>query len=193
MPDRYMIRTANTGDAEALAHFYRKVLTETLIEDFAMPYPPDDLAAFFGAHASSELFMKYTSDSTRLIWLVEEKSNQSIVAFCHVGLFCESLHPEIQVNVDGQLKHLYVQRDHQRGGIGHRLMHLALSWFDEHHPQRTIWLTVWSGNVRAQHFYQCYGFAVFTQFNFSVGKSTDLEFIMRRLGQKASDPLCDFR
>jgi ribosomal protein S18 acetylase RimI-like enzyme len=75
---------------------------------------------------------------------------------------------------------LYVQRDRQSHGFGQQLMNVMIPWLEEQYPTRPIWLTVWSGNVKAQKFYTHYGFSKVGEFDYSVGELKNCEFIMKR-------------
>ena len=45
---------------------------------------------------------------------------------------------------------------------------------------RTIWIGVWSENHGAQRFYVREGFEKVGEYGFKVGRTLDLEFILRR-------------
>jgi ribosomal protein S18 acetylase RimI-like enzyme len=81
---------------------------------------------------------------------------------------------------DGELKRLYVLRDHQNGGWGGRLFDAAMQWLQREGP-RTLWIGVWSENFGAQRFYERHGFERVGAYDFVVGDTRDHEFILRRL------------
>ena len=60
---------------------------------------------------------------------------------------------------DGELKRLYVARGAQKSGVGRALFGAAISWMTCDQPSsRPLWIGVWSGNLRAQRFYERNGF-----------------------------------
>ena len=91
---------------------------------------------------------------------------------------CGLPHPGVAPG-DGELKRLYLVRDHQGGGNGTRMMDAAMDWLLRDGP-RTLWVGVWSQNVGAQRFYARHGFAKVGEYLFPVGHTNDLEFILRR-------------
>lgn len=91
---------------------------------------------------------------------------------------CGLPHPEVRPG-DGELKRLYLLREHQNGGHGRVLMGAVMAWLLRDGP-RPLWLGVWSENLGAQRFYQRYGFQRVGEYLFPVGASRDLEFILRR-------------
>ena len=75
-----------------------------------------------------------------------------------------------------------MRREAQGFGLGRILLELTLEWLEASGP-RTLWLSVWSGNVRAQRLYEAYGFRKAGEYAFPVGRWRDHEFIFRRVPQ----------
>ena len=182
MDQRFVLRRAEQSDANALAQFYQRVFYETFVEDLSIPYPEKDLQCFYQSSSSPESFTKNLNDSRQAIWLIEDRNTTELVAFalvgpCHID---DIPHPDVRSNDDGFISRLYVQRDRQAYGFGRQLMDVILLWFEECYPQRAIWLSVWSGNIKAQRFYRHYGFEKVGEFEYRVGEWRDQEFIMKR-------------
>lgn len=109
------------------------------------------------------------------VWLLEAEG----VAVGHAAAGpCGLPHPDVRPG-DGELKRLYLLREHQNGGHGRVLMDAVMAWLLRNGP-RPLWLGVWSENLGAQRFYQRYGFQRVGEYLFPVGASRDLEFILRR-------------
>jgi ribosomal protein S18 acetylase RimI-like enzyme len=182
MDDRFVLRRGEISDIDALSQLYRKTFRETFVEDLSIPYPEQDLEAYFRLGASPESFAKTIHDPKRAIWVIEEKINGELVALAVVGP-CDAddiPHSDVCSNKDGAIYRLYVQRDRQSHGFGQQLINVILPWLEEHYPTRPIWLNVWSGNFKAQRFYTHYGFDKVGEFDYSVGEWKDREFIMKR-------------
>jgi ribosomal protein S18 acetylase RimI-like enzyme len=56
-----------------------------------------------------------------------------------------------------ELKRIYVLKEYQGKGIAQKLMDHILDFAAEHEYEM-VWLGVWEHNVRAQKFYEKYGF-----------------------------------
>ncbi|CAF2538641.1 unnamed protein product [Rotaria sp. Silwood2] len=180
MDDQFLLRRADIYDINALSQLSQKTIRETFVEDFSIPYPENDLDTYFRSSASPESFAKKITDSKRAVWVIQDKRNGELVAYAVAGPCDDIPHPDVCSNQDGQLNALFVRRDHRNHGFGKQFMNLALPWLDEHYPGRPMWLTVWSGNFKAQKFYAYYDFNKVGEFDYPVGQWKDLEFIMKR-------------
>ena len=77
------------------------------------------------------------------MWLLERDG----VAVGHACAgACGLPHPEAKPE-DGELKRLYVLREAHNGGWGSRLFETVLDWLEKDGP-RTLWIGVWSENLR---------------------------------------------
>jgi ribosomal protein S18 acetylase RimI-like enzyme len=85
----------------------------------------------------------------------------------------------------GELKRIYVRRRWQGSGLAARLLDVTLGWLQREGP-RTIWLGVWSENLKAQRFYAKHGFEKAGEYGFHVGAQIDLEYILRRPAHNSS-------
>jgi ribosomal protein S18 acetylase RimI-like enzyme len=182
MDNQFIIRRADTTDIEALSALRQKTFRETFVEDFSIPYPENDLDSYFRSSASPESFAKKIHDPQRAVWVIEDKTNDELVAYTVVGPcnIDDIPHPDVCSNKDAEIYSLYIRRDRQNRGFGQQLMNILLSWLEEHYPGRPIWLNVWSGNFKAQKFYGYYGFKKVGEFDYLVGEWKDREFIMKR-------------
>eukprot|EP01053_Blabericola_migrator_P002312 Blabericola_migrator_1__2311@NODE_1642_length_4108_cov_92_265281_g1069_i0_p3_GENE_NODE_1642_length_4108_cov_92_265281_g1069_i0NODE_1642_length_4108_cov_92_265281_g1069_i0_p3_ORF_typecomplete_len171_score26_92Acetyltransf_1/PF00583_25/5_5e18Acetyltransf_10/PF13673_7/1_7e16Acetyltransf_4/PF13420_7/1_5e11Acetyltransf_7/PF13508_7/4e09FR47/PF08445_10/5_6e09Acetyltransf_3/PF13302_7/5_8e09Acetyltransf_9/PF13527_7/2_3e05GNAT_acetyltran/PF12746_7/0_004Acetyltransf_8/PF13523_6/0_17Acetyltransf_16/PF05301_ len=164
------IRKADPDDAAMVANLAK----QTFIETFGHLYPPEDLEEYLLAAYDIEDQRSKLRDSDYAVFLAEEEG--IAVGFVTVGL-CGLHHPDIKKE-DGEVKRLYVLKSHQNGGRGKLLYDAGLAWLLTNGP-RPIWLGVWSENYGAQRFYKRRGFSPVGTYEFPVGKTRDLEFIMR--------------
>ncbi|CAF4773245.1 unnamed protein product, partial [Rotaria sp. Silwood2] len=170
MDDQFFLRRADISDINPLSQLAQKTFRETFVEDFSIPYPENDLDTYFRSSASPESFAQKITDSTRAVWVIQDKRNDELVAYAVVGPCNDIPHPDVNSNQDGQLKALFIRRDHRNHGFGKQLMNFALFWLQEHYPGRPIWLTVWSGNFKAQNFSAHYGFNKVGEYDYTVGQ-----------------------
>ena len=166
-----IIRRATPADAEVLSGLAARTFTET----FGHLYPDEDLQAFLADAYAVDKQRIILAHPDYAVWLLEEDG----VAIGHAAAGpCGLPHPEVQPG-DGELKRLYVLREHQNGGRGGRLFEAALAWLLRDGP-RTLWIGVWSENFGAQRFYARHGFERVGEYKFPVGRVLDDEFILRR-------------
>lgn len=171
------IRRAIAADVAALAALKLATFRETFIEGFAIPYPPADLARFEAESYGEAAVTAELADAGKATWLAELSG--TLVGYAQVGP-CKLPHPEVAPG-QGELYQLYLARDGQGVGLGKALLHTALDHLAGERPG-PVWLGVWSGNHKAQHFYQAAGFRHVGDYRFPVGSWYDEEYIMRRDG-----------
>ena len=164
------IRRATASDAAALAAIGR----ETFAETFGHLYPPQDLASFLDAAHAPAHYAGVAADPAFALWIAE--ADGRAVGYAEAGK-CLIRHPDVTPDC-GELQRLYVRRDAQGGGLGVRLLETALGWLER--PGRRLWIGCWSENPGAQRLYARYGFSKVGEYEFSVGDTRDLEFILAR-------------
>lgn len=170
------IRRARPADAEALAALKRATFRETFIEDFAIPYPPEDVARFEAETRSPARVRAEIADPACASWIAEG-ADGALLAYAFAGP-CHLPHKDARPS-HGELYQLYVARAAQGLGLGRALMARALDWLATTYAG-PLWLGVWSGNARAQAFYAAAGFRKVGGYAFKVGAHRDAEYIFRR-------------
>lgn len=170
-----MIRVAEAGDAALLAAVGERTFRQTFLEEFAIPYPAADLAAWLPQVYSEAAMARRLADPAFGVWIAEDGG--AAVGYASAGP-CHLPHDEA-TPADGELYQLYVDRSTQGSGLGARLFDTATGWLEERYGPR-VWLGVWSGNVKAQAFYRRRGFEKVGGYQFPVGEWRDDEFIFRR-------------
>lgn len=169
------IRQATPDAAATLAALAAATFTET----FGHLYSPQDLHGFLGETYTAERQRTILQHPDYAVWLLEDDG----VAVGHAAAGpCGLPHADVRPG-DGELKRLYLLRSHQNSGWGSRLFETALAWLEREGP-RTLWIGVWSENFGAQRFYARYGFEKVGTYEFPVGQTRDLEFILRRAPQE---------
>lgn len=172
----WTIRRAGLDDADALSAIKLLTFREAFLEDFAIPYPPADLARFeedsYGpARVSAEL-----ADPAHATW-IGVAADGALMGYAHAGP-CKLPHRDATPN-HGELYQLYLRRDAQGIGLGRALLDTALVWLSQAFPG-PLWIGVWSGNERAQAVYAARGFRKVGGYGFMVGNHRDEEHILRR-------------
>ncbi|PXA85925.1 GNAT family N-acetyltransferase [Caulobacter sp. D4A] len=165
------LRRAVAEDAQTLSALGARTFTET----FAHLYPPEDLAAFLAYAYGLERTQRDLADPDKASWILEKDG--TAIGYALAGP-CDLPHPDVQAD-HGELKRIYVLKDHQGGGNGSRLLNTVLDWLEKDGP-RPLWIGVWSENFGAQRLYGRMGFTKVGEYFFPVGQVRDLEFILRR-------------
>jgi ribosomal protein S18 acetylase RimI-like enzyme len=171
-----ILRPATTKDIAALAALKLATFRETFLEDFAIPYPPHDLARFETETYGEARIAEDLADDAHATWVCEG-ADGSLLAYAHAGP-CKLPHPEVTTR-SGELYQIYVRRAAQGMGLGKALLGASLTWLAETYPG-ALWIGVWSGNDRAQAVYSAAGFRKVGDYHFMVGDHRDDEFIFRR-------------
>ncbi len=169
------LRAADAGDVAPLSALAYASFRETFLEGFAIPYPPADLAAFVASTYDPSVMAAKLADPLQATWIIE--AGGAMLAYANAGP-CSLPHAQARPE-HAQLNRLYALRSAQGLGLGRRLMRRALDWMADQRPG-AVWLGVWSGNHKAQRFYEAYGFSKVGEYQFPVGEWLDDEFIMRR-------------
>ena len=171
------IRRAGAEDAETLAALGARTFSDT----FAHLYDPDDLRAFLADAYSLERTRADLADPAKAQWLVE--AGGQAIGYALAGP-CGLPHAGVTPRC-GELKRIYFLKDRQGGGLGKALFAEVMAWLQADGP-RDVWIGVWSENHGAQRFYERHGFAKVGEYGFSVGRTVDREFILRRPAESFS-------
>ncbi len=165
------LRRATLDDADTVSSLGARTFTQT----FEHLYPPEDLETFLAHAYGLERTRADLAHPDKATWLLEDDGEA--IGYASAGP-CDLPHDDVRPG-DGELKRIYVLKEHQGGGKGSMLMHAALAWLEKDGP-RPLWIGVWSENFGAQRLYERMGFAKVGEYFFPVGEVRDLEFILRR-------------
>lgn len=167
------IRRAEERDASSLAALGAATFTET----FGHLYPPEDLQTFLAGTHSVEAWSRILADDQRAVWLAS-LADGTPIGFILVGA-CK-LPVANREPTAGEVQQLYVLSRHHNLRLGTRLMDLGVEWL-EARGRTPLYVGVWSENYGAQRFYARYGFVKVGEYGFPVGRTVDLEFILKRI------------
>lgn len=165
------IRRAAAADAQTLSRVSERAFTGT----FGHLYSEADLQTFLRESYAAEVYAGFLADPACACWLVEQAGEA--VGYALAGP-CGLPHADV-ADADGELKRIYLLPQVQGGGHGDRLFRATMDWLERDGP-RTLWIGVWSENLRALRFYARHGFEKAGEYEFIVGNSRDHEFILRR-------------
>ncbi len=161
-------RDASLADAAVLSDLSRR----TFVETFAHLYRREDLDAFLAKLDESGWRGELENPAYR-IRLAE--ADGEAVGFAKLGPL------GLPVEPDGaalELKQLYLLKDRH----GHGIAQMLMDWLLGEARRRgagSLYLSVWSGNRRAQRFYARYGFAFVAPYAFMVGEQADEDEIWK--------------
>jgi len=176
IPGTPHIRRATAADAAPLAS-----LAAALFPLGCPETAPADLAAYIAAELTPARFLAFIHDPNHIVLLsgakAEAEAERRIIAYM-VIVRC-SRHPNLSALAPSEFRKLYVDPAYHGHGIANALMDYALGLLSAE-PPRPIWLSVFSGNLRAIAFYRKWGFEVVGSQEFLVGADPQKDFLMQR-------------
>ena len=174
-----LIRPARMEDAEPLTVLGRVTFVDTFVDGFGIPYPADDLKVYLDDQFDVAKMRAHLADPTEAWWVAEAREAGELIGYANTGPSALP-HPEVRAS-HAELRKLYVVKHAQGTGLGTRLLALALDWMKSH-TDGPMWISVWSGNLRAQKLYANYGFTKAGEYKYPIGSWFDDEFILRAPG-----------
>lgn len=154
---------------------FSRLGVETFVQAFGDLYSQEDLDAFLKAQHSAGVYRKILDDPALRTWLAETEEGDA-VGYVIAGP-CDLPAPDMPENA-GELKRIYILKDYQGGGLGRRMLDTAFVWLEDKFAH--LYIGVYSENFGAQRLYARYGFEKVGEYDFMVGNTADLEFIMMR-------------
>ena len=173
-----MIRVATAGDSVLLSDLGWSTFRETFVDvgGFELPYSDDDLEAYYSASYAPIVCEYMLKDLSTRTWIAT--CGERAIGFVTVGVNRLQHRCGAVAGSGHELRRLYVLRAYHGTGVASSLMDLALDYMRQKDATADTFLGVWSENLRAQRFYERYGFTVVGEFDFRVGSTIDREFIM---------------
>lgn len=167
------IRRADLNDADALA----LVGGATFLESFAGVLDGADIVAHCQRHHSPDVYRRALEDIRCRAWVAETTTGAAIVGYVLVTPPDLPL-PDLDAG-DFEVKRIYLLRRFQGGGIGRRLMDVAMEDVRARGARRLL-LGVYSGNDQALGFYRRLGFERVGDRLFRVGAVDHYDYILAR-------------
>ena len=165
------IRPVTIIDVPALAELGAATFTEA----FAHLYAREDLSTFLAEVHSETAWDQRLREAGVAVWLA---SIDAAPAGFVVAGSCKLPVTDLEPGA-GEIHQLYVRASFQKHRLGTRLLETALAWLVSQ-QQTPLYVGVWSENFGAQRLYQRFGFEKIGEYQFSVGRQLDREFIFRQ-------------
>ena len=144
------IRRVMPADAAALS----KIAKQTFYDTFASTCTKEDMQIFLEEYFNEQQTAKELSNENDFYFFAE-------IGNTPVGYlrFMEDYKnfPFMQQWKAMELKRIYVLKQYHGKGIAQKLMDFIVN-FSVKEKYKVIWLGVWENNLRAQNFYEKYGF-----------------------------------
>ncbi|OON68117.1 GNAT family N-acetyltransferase [Hymenobacter sp. CRA2] len=160
--------------AAQLAEFGRQSFHDT----YAAQNTPEDMALYLAETFGPQQQLAELHDPHTFFFLA--LMQQQLVGYAKLyigsGLGAEA---GADVRTRAELQRLYVQEDWQGTGLGAALLRRCI---EEARTQgcRTLVLTVWEKNLKAQEFYRRKGFKQIGETEYRVGNDVQNDFILRK-------------
>jgi ribosomal protein S18 acetylase RimI-like enzyme len=165
------IRPALPSDAATLAGFAARTFRET----FEADNTPEDMALYLDASYGPERQEAELRDAAIVTLLAEDDGR--LTGYCQLR---EGMAPDcVPGAVPIEIWRFYVDRAWQGRGVAQALMMASLEAAVER-GARTVWLSVWERNVRAQAFYRKCGFEDCGAREFVLGRDRQTDRVMTR-------------
>lgn len=169
----FVFRVPGPHEAAALAELGRT----TFVSTFGHLYSAENLARFFATAYVVETIAGELIDPTLRWIVVEEPLAPGVpIGFCKLSVGT-SLPVALADRSVMECKQLYLLDAYHGRGIADDLMQWAFTQAELVAAQDMV-LCVYSGNLRAQRFYQRHGFTKLMDYHFMVGDHRDEEYIL---------------
>ena len=165
------IRPARDDDAAALAKFAARTFRET----FEADNTAEDMALYLAANYSPERQREEIRDPGVITLLAEDGRRLAGYAQLHRGPAPDCVAGEAPI----EIRRFYVDSDWQGRGVAQTLMVASLEAAMQR-GTRTVWLSVWERNLRAQAFYRKCGFQDCGAKEFLLGRDRQTDRVMVR-------------
>ncbi|MGT2665729.1 GNAT family N-acetyltransferase [Streptococcus rifensis] len=153
----------------------RELAIQTFRETFGHDNSEAQLQEFFDKDYSLEQLQKELADpETEVDFLM---LNGQPVGFIKLNWGQAQTEQELE---DGfEIQRIYVLNAYQGQGLGKFLFDYAME-VAANSGKTWAWLGVWEHNVKAQRFYEKYGFEKFGEHHFEVGDKVDTDWLMKK-------------
>lgn len=167
-------RTPSKHDVEALSHLGR----DTFVATFGHLYTCENLDGFLEQVFHHDLIRSELSNPLfQYRVAVDREQGNQMIGYCKIGPLRV---PIVPIGAACEIRQLYVRTPYFGRGVAKAMMLWALGECSARGAQE-IYLSVWSGNLRAIRFYERFGFTNVGSYDYMVGDHADHEFIFRRV------------
>ncbi len=165
------LRRATADDAPLLAELGAR----TFYDSYAAQTDPDDMAQFLASVFGPDKQAAELADPLATFLIAEWEGQAIGYAKLHAGEAPDAIMGPAPIC----LGNLYVVEPWIGHGVGAALMRACL---DEARRTgyRTLWLSVWERNARAQRFYQQWGFRIVGEQSFHMSTEQQTDLLMER-------------
>lgn len=145
-----IIRRATLSDAETLS----EIAAKTFYDTFTGTCTEEDMQSFLEAYFNLQQVQAELKNENDFYYLAESAGRA--VGYLR---FMEDYanFPKMKQWKALELKRIYVSKEFHGKGVAQQLMDFTIQYAVENNYQ-VVWLGVWEHNIRAQKFYEKYGF-----------------------------------
>ena len=165
------VRKALPADADLLT----KLGERCFYEAFKDVTVPEDMTAYLAATFQRSGIEKQLNDSQSIIFIAEIDSDPAGYVYSHPAFAPDCIKDKAAI----KLERIYLRRQYYGCGVGDTLMQASLE-ASRRRGYRTIWLSSWELNNRANAFYKRWKFEVVGNQKFTVGSDIQNDFILSR-------------
>ncbi|KAI1409706.1 acyl-CoA N-acyltransferase [Hypoxylon sp. FL1857] len=172
-----IIGDALVSDAAAIAQIGANTFTAT----FGFSVPENDLADFLATTYSAKAIEAelLSAQESNISTFVARDEAGAVLGFVQlVGGLTE---PCLQgdASTHAELRRLYVDVSAHGRGVGSKLI-AAVENRAKAEGFRTLWLTVWEDNIKAQRLYQRLGYAKMGEMDFATGECIQMDWVLAK-------------
>lgn len=171
MSSNIYIRPVTIGDCEELI----KISKRTFFDTFATYNTEEDMTSYLAENYTFEkMEEEINSFSNTFFFAVDD---EKAVGF--VKLRTNTTHVEFSDSNALEIERIYVSESHHGKKVGALLMSHCFD-FAKSKKFDWIWLAVWEHNLKAQLFYDKWGFEKFSSQIFILGSDKQNDFLLKR-------------
>ncbi len=168
----YIISKASSNDALQLAHISRT----TFFEAFADQNTEADMELHLNEYYSIEKMKAELQDPLVSFFLAY--CNKELVGYLKMSRH-QKPEEDASLNLPLELERIYSLNKMIGKGVGKLLMQTAIAYAQEN-GNKTIWLGVFQKNETAISFYKKWGFEIYGEHEFVVGKDIQTDWLMKK-------------
>lgn len=166
------IKQASIADVDILM----QLSIETFNDTFAAYNTQEDMQMYITQNFSRDVLFAELNNSSENFFIIATYNNTP-AGYMKLRLPLEH-YAALKYKKCIELERIYVLKNFQGTGLGYSLMQHAIE-FGKANGFDTLWLGVWNRNEKAIKFYHRYGFEVFGEHEFILGKDVQTDHLMK--------------